>query len=224
MEYLQHKATFLPQPRIRLAGVLCGPALTLGQLRLLEATNSPFLLGGQPAAADCAIALYLISTPWRRARRALSRSSRRMRCWLTYYTWHLRDPARHYHLLTELDAYIKHALWQPEAYTPAPSSSNAGVHASIHPLATGLALRLALRAQELGLLALSTSLSIPSRHAVRHAVVWDLTCAEILAAGVASAEMNGSEFLTRPELEQFGQPPQEPREPEEPRPDNKNDH
>ena len=43
-------------------------------------------------------------------------------------------------------------------------------------------------------------------------------------AGVASAEMHGSEFLTRPELEQFGQPPQDSREPEEPRPDSKNDH
>ncbi|MCK9468139.1 MAG: hypothetical protein M0Q49_01870 [Porticoccaceae bacterium] len=194
MEYLQHKAAWFPARHCRILHLRLSLAPTLGQLRLLEATNSPFMMGGKVAAADCAVALHILARPWRQMRRALGRESRWLRWRLVWLAWHLRQPARLASTATALTNLVEQALWLPEAFSrQEPGGSTAGSFS----LASGLALRLALRANELNLAALT-----PGR---RPRSVWDLSIAEVLAATVAVAELQGSEYLTRAEFEEFNE-------------------
>lgn len=191
MEYLQHKAVWFPAWHCRILHLRLSLAPTLGQLRLLEAVNSPFIMGGDVAAADCAVALCILARPWRQMRRALGRESRWLRWRLIWLAWRLRRPARLASATRALAELINEALWMPEVFT------RAGTNTERQPPASGLALRLALRANELNLVALA-----PER---RPRSVWDLGIAAILACCTADAEQHGSEYLTRKEQEQFNE-------------------
>ncbi len=195
MEHLQHKAAWFPAARRRIGGRSLG-APTLGQLRLLEAVESPFVSGGQADALDCAIALRLLATPWRRSRKALAGASQwRWQLGL----WSLRRTARRLRRRGQADttalalaALVEEVLWSPEAYSGAGNAAAAARFA-----ACGLALRLAHRAAELRLVELSPE---PRRS------VWDLPVAEVMTGSTVGAEREGREFVTREELAQFSAP------------------
>ncbi len=173
MEYLQHKAVWFPGAT-RVAGHRLRP-MTLGQLRLLEAVSSPFIPGGAVGAGDCALALWILSTPWRRARRLARLTARR---------------ARRAGTVAGIEEFIARCLWTPERYEPAGSPAP-----SAWSPATGLAVRLALRAVRTGTAALC--------HLRRGAwdCVWDIPVDAIMAYGTAAAEMEGAEYQDRAEAE-----------------------
>ena len=75
MEFLCHTAAWFPA-RVRIAGVRLAPP-TLGHWRLLECAGSPFALGGPATPAATALALAVLSRPWRKARRMLASEWRR---------------------------------------------------------------------------------------------------------------------------------------------------
>ena len=183
MEYLEHKAIWFPSAT-RVAGVRIWPP-TLGQIRLLESVGSPFLVGGQADADDCLIARHLLATPWRLARRRVARPLQ-LACRLRLESW-LKplDAAAG----REIEAFIGRALWLPERYERDGAGGSAG------EAATGVAVRLGLRAARLGLGAVG--------HGRRGAwdCVWDIPVDAILAYGTAAAEIEGNEYQTREETE-----------------------
>ena len=184
MEYVEHKAVWWPCA-VCIAGLRIRP-MTLGQLRLLDAVNSPFIAGGVADADDCAIALYLLSTPWRKARKSLGAPA--LLAWrLRLIAWRrvgdVSTTAR------ELEAFVSRVLWVPERY------ETAGAAASSFAPASGLAVRMAVRAARIGIGALG--------HGRRGAwgCVWDIPVDAVLAYGSAAAETEGQEYQTRSETE-----------------------
>lgn len=184
MEYIEHKAVWFPCA-VRIAGLRLRPP-TLGQLRLLEAVNSPFIAGGRADSDDCAIALWILATPWRRARRRLERPGW-MAARIAWMQWRrVRDAGG---CARAIEGFVGRALWVPERY------EREGAGAPAFAPASGLAARLALRAARLGLAALA--------HGRRGAwdCVWDIPVDAVLAYGTAAAETEGSEYQTRGEEE-----------------------
>ena len=185
MEYVAHKAVWFPD-RLRLAGRTLHPP-TLGQMRLLEAINSPLRFGGTAEALDVALALYVLSTPWRRARRALLRLPMLA---FTLRWWMFRPGLRKPATATTLAAWIARAMWTPEQY-----ESNDDRRANSYDPATGWSVRMALRASRLPL----------SR--VCHEApgswdcIWDVPVCAIMAYIVADEETHNVEFQTRAETD-----------------------
>ena len=70
MEHLRHTAAWFPA-RAEIAGRRIAPP-TLGQWRLLECCASPFAWGGVASREETALALAILSRPWRKARRMLA--------------------------------------------------------------------------------------------------------------------------------------------------------
>lgn len=209
MEYIAHKSVWFPSV-VRVAGYRLRPP-TLGQIRLLEATSSPFIIGGPVDLADVAIALHILSTPWRRARRQIAalwpialivRLISRRRA--------LRDPA----VADAIHALLDAALWSPDPYL----EDGAGARL---PCATGLAARLACRAVRLRPDALCHLSSPPFQLSTFSfqlfsssspwACVWDIPVAAIMAYSVADAEVDNHEFITRQETKQFSRQPHTPK-------------
>lgn len=186
MEYVEHKAVWFPAVA-RVAGVRLRVP-TLGQVRLLEAVNSPFLVGGKADRYDCAIALYLLRTPWRRARRRLTGG--RLLMWKLRWLSDQALPGA----AGELSAFVARALWAPELYV------RDGQAAGAFGPASGMAARMALRAVRLGLTALCHERS------GAWACAWDVPADAVLAYGVAAGEIEGKEYQTRQETEAL-QPP-----------------
>lgn len=205
MEYIQHKSIWFPGS-VRVAGRRLRP-MTLGQLRLLEAVSSPFILGGPVDAHDLAIALWCLSRSWRRPHRALrrlaaavARRTRPSRSALLALRWQLSARRLRPHctaIATALQDYIADNLWTPERFEEAGSGS------SFAP-ASGLTTRLALRAASLDILSL--------RHTPRWRTIWDIPIQAICTYSVADQEASGAEYLTRAELEAIQSTPtsQEP--------------
>ncbi len=186
MEYVAHKSVWFPSA-IRLGGYRL-QAPRLGQIRLLEAVNSPYLLGGPIEPEDTALALHILATPWRRCRRqiaALWPIALAVRWKLRRQA--LRDPA----LPAAINALVDAALWSPDPYVQPGAASRL-------PCASGMAARLACRAVRLQLDRLA--------HDKAWRCVWDIPVAAIMAYGVADAELDHHEFQTRAETEQFAQP------------------
>jgi len=191
MEYIEHKAVWFPSA-VRIAGLRLRP-MTLGQLRLLEACNSPFVTGGQADADDCAIALWMLSTPWRRARRVMARPGL-LACRLRLLAWRCGLDRRR-GVAVEVASFVARCLWMPDIYekaAPAPDSSSFG-------LATGLAVWLALRARRIGAGALC--------HLRRGAwdCVWDIPVDAVMACCVVAGEMEGQEYQSRREVESLAE-------------------
>ena len=187
MEYVQHKSVFLPND-VRIAGVRIG-RVTLGHLRLLELAESPFLAGGEATTEDCAVALSLLSRPWRRGLWLL-RSVRRLAlrvAWMARFGGCGRDTAATAGALREL---VDRVLWHPERFEEegreAPSPFD---------LATGVSVRLAMRAAGLPLERLC--------HAKKGAwdCVWDAPVDAVMMYAVAQEEARGAQFANPAEAE-----------------------
>jgi hypothetical protein len=190
MEYIAHKAVWFPD-RITLAGYRLAPP-TLGQIRLLEAVNSPYMAGGEVEPLDSAIALYILATPWRRARRRLAKMPRMV--WLAHWML-LRRAVRDPGLPNQISAVINHALWAPERYIP-----DAEKQASAFEPSTGWAVLVAIRACRLPLSALCHE-GRADRRDSGWSCVWDVPVQALMAYGVAEEETKGREFQTREETE-----------------------
>lgn len=188
MEYVEHKAVWFPCA-VRIAGLRIRPP-TLGQLRLLEAVNSPFIAGGRADADDCAIALWILATPWRRSRRRLERPGW-MAARIAWMQWRwVRDAGG---CARAIEGFVGRALWVPERY------ERDGAGAPAFAPASGLAARLALRAARLGIAALA--------HGRRGDWIcaWDVPVDAVLAYGCVAAEMDGQEFQDRAEADSLAE-------------------
>lgn len=184
MEYVEHKAVWFPTPS-RVAGLRLMPP-TLGQIRLLEAVSSPFLVGGQVMPLDSAIALHILRTPWRFCRWQLCHTG--LFAALAHLLL-LRRAVRAESATAEISACIEAALWEPEHYIQDGSTAPA-----FRP-ATGYAVRLALRTARLPLSSLC--------HSGSWRCVWDVPVFAAIAYCIAQAEASGSEYQDREERDQI---------------------
>ena len=184
MEYVEHKAVWFPTPS-RVAGLRLMPP-TIGQIRLLEAVSSPFLVGGEVMPLDSAIALRILRTPWRLCRWQLIHTG--LFATLAQLLL-LRRAVRAESATAEISAYIEAALWEPEHYIQDGSTAPA-----FRP-ATGYAVRLALRTARLPLAALC--------HTRSWRCVWDVPVPAAIAYCIAQAEASGSEYQDREERDQI---------------------
>lgn len=175
MEYVEHKAVWFPCA-VRIAGLRLRP-MTLGQLRLLEACDSPFVAGGDLATGDIPLALLVLRLPWRIGRRILVR--RRLATTLCAL---LAMRAARPGTVEALGAFIRDTLWTPDEFTAA------GQTTAPFPPATGMAIRLALHARQIGALALDP---------FTRRSIWDLPVKSLLSTGIAAAEREGREFDAR---------------------------
>lgn len=175
MEYLEHKAVWFPCA-VRIAGLRIRP-MTLGQLRLLEACNSPFVAGGDLCPGDIPLALLVLRLPWRLGRRILGRQRI-----ATTLCAMLAPRAARPGVVEDLGAFVRDSLWMPGEFI------GPGQAAPAFQPATGLAIRLALRARQIGAIELHP---FPLRS------VWDLPLKSLHATGTAAAERDGREFDPR---------------------------
>ena len=106
MEYVEHKAVWFPSP-VKVAGLQLMPP-TIGQIRLLDAVSSPFLVGGEAVPLDVAIALHILRTPWRRCRWQLTRPS--LFAFLAQLLL-LRRAVRAESSVSEIADFVVAALW-----------------------------------------------------------------------------------------------------------------
>jgi hypothetical protein len=194
MEYVAHKAVWFPD-RLRLAGRTLRPP-TLGQIRLLEAINSPLRFGGRVETLDVALALYVLSTPWRRARRALLRMP--VLAW-TLSWWKYLPGLRKPSTASTLSAWIARSMWTPEQY-----EADADRRASTYDPATGWSVRMALRASRLPLS------RICHKSPGSWDCIWDVPVCAIMAYIVADEETHNVEFQTRAETEAVNNQKKEP--------------
>jgi len=176
MEHLAHKAIWFPA-RIRIAGLRLAP-LTLGTLRLLEATASPYILGGDATGADSGLALLVMALPWRLARRILARP-RLASALGMLFALRVSPPDA-----IALGQWVAAELWTPDRFT-APGASPAAF-----PAVTGLATTLAQRCLRAG----------PAVTPFDRRSPWDYTVREATLLSIAQAEATGAEFTTREEL------------------------
>jgi len=184
MEYVEHKAVWFPSP-IQVAGIRLMPP-TIGQIRLLEAVSSPFLVGGEAVPLDVAIALHILRTPWRRCRLQLTHT------WLFSTLSQLlllRRSVRAESAAAEISAFIVDSLWEPEQYI-----KDGGAAPAFAP-ATGYAVRLALRTARLPLASLA--------HVGAWRCVWDVPVPAAIAYCIAQAESTGTEYQDRAERDQI---------------------
>ena len=184
MEYVEHKAVWFPTPS-RVAGIRLMPP-TLGQIRLLEAVSSPFLVGGEAVPLDSAIALHILRTPWRLCRWQLTHTG--LFSTLAQLLL-LRRAVRAESAAAAISAFIEAALWEPEHYIQDGSTAPA-----FRP-ATGYAVRLALRTARIPLLTLC--------HSGSWRCVWDVPVTAAIAYCIAQAEASGSEYQDRAERDQI---------------------
>jgi len=184
MEHTRHKAVFLPG-EVRVAGVRVR-RVTLGHIRLLELADSPFLLGGDAAPDDCAIALVLLSRPWREGLRLL-RSARRM-AWRVTWMTALRRRVGDAGTFAALRALVDRVLWTPERF----AGDGMPGHRPF-ALASGLSVRLAMRAARLPMAGLC--------HAGKGAwdCVWDVPADAVMLYAMADEESHGAQFMNAEE-------------------------
>ena len=184
MEYVEHKAVWFPSP-VKVAGLQLMPP-TIGQIRLLDAVSSPFLVGGEAVPLDVAIALHILRTPWRRCRWQLTHPS--LFAFLAQLIL-LRRAVRAESSVSEIADFVVAALWEPEQYI------KDGAAAPAFAPATGYAVRLALRTARLPLASLC--------HAGAWRCVWDVPVPAAIAYCVAQAEATGTEYQDRAERDQI---------------------
>ncbi len=178
MEYIAHKTVWWPG-KMRIAGRTLRP-MKLGQLRILEAVNSSYISGRPVDDADITLALYILTTPWRRAMHGVH-NVRRMAWRLLWLR--LRYGRSLSMIDSQLKAYMNDEFWTPEKFEK-------GEGPTSFECATGISTRMAIRAAALPLQALC--------HLDANAwqCVWDIPLRAILCYGVAYAEIKGDEFLT----------------------------
>jgi hypothetical protein len=182
MEYIAHKTVWWPG-KMRIAGRTLRP-MTLGQLRILEAVNSAYISGRPVDDADITLALYILTTPWRRARHGVHNAYRM--AWRM--AWLRLRHGRHLPVIAgQLREYVDVELWTPDRFEKAGT-------ATFYNCATGIAVRMAMRAAALPLQALCHI------SATAWQCVWDVPVRAILCYGVAHAEIKGAEFMTVEEL------------------------
>lgn len=177
MEWPSHAAAWYPS-RVEIAGRRLAPP-ALGHWRLLECARSPFAVGGRAAPEDTALALAVLSRPWRRARRMLRGGWR-----LALATAFLRASAADARALGDWLAEV----WRtPERFVKdgAPRRSPRSFCAPESEL-------VAAEAVAGGWLALLPD-PVPT--------VWDAPLPMLLLAGVAAREVAGAEFETAEEAE-----------------------
>jgi len=192
MEYVEHKAVWFPSP-VRVAGIRLMPP-TLGQIRLLEAVSSPFLVGGEAVPLDSAIALHILRTPWRLCRWQLTHPS--LFAALAQFLL-LRRAVRSESAAASISAFIVAALWEPEQYI------QDGAAAPAFNPATGYAVRLALRAARLPLASLCHTHTPTHPHTSSWRCVWDVPVPAAIAYCIAQAEASGTEYQDRAERDQI---------------------
>jgi hypothetical protein len=204
MEYVEHKAVWFPTPS-RVAGLRLMPP-TIGQIRLLEAVSSPFLVGGEAVPLDVAIALHILRTPWRFCRWQLCHTG--LFAALAHLLL-LRRAVRAESAAAAISAFIDASLWEPERYIQDGSTAPA-----FRP-ATGYAVRLALRTARLPLASLchtgsgsvfsflisAFSFQLSAFSSWRCA--WDVPVPAAIAYCIAQAESTGSEYQDREERDQI---------------------
>jgi hypothetical protein len=179
MEHLRHTAAWFPS-RVEIAGRRLMPP-TLGQWRLLECCDSPFASGGSATRVETALALAILSRPWRAGMRLLRSEWRKA---LALAPWRLPPPSAS----RELDAWLWECWWSPDRYvedgaTPSPEA--------FAPCASR-AVRIAARAARENWLAV---VPVPCES------VWDAPIPHLLLALVAFSENDGTEFEAPGEAE-----------------------
>ena len=178
MEYLQHKTVFLPSD-VRIAGFRIG-RVTLGHIRLLELVESPFLLGGEWGAEDVAIALILLSRPWRMGLKRL-RSPK----WFSLrvsVAMRLHDCGAD--TAEAVFALLNRAQWAPERFVE--DGKDVG---RAFECATGISVRIATRAARVPFSRLF--------HTEKGAwdCVWDVPIDAVMLYCVAQEEAAGAQFM-----------------------------
>jgi len=182
VEYLEHTASWFPTP-VRIGGVgLC--VLTLGHYRLLEAASSPLTEGGDIDAEDVALALWILSRPWRSARKAMI-NPRRMAARLALFGA-LHRRAISAENVRKLVEYVKLASFMPDRYSCKKTEAPQRVLENV----TAFGMRLALRVCE-----------FPWRDLCHEnpgawSCVWDVPLSAAMAIATAQDERNGQEFQT----------------------------
>lgn len=172
MEWPFHTSAWYPS-RVKIAGRRLAPP-TLGHWRLLECARSPFAVGGRAAPEDTALAVAVLSRPWRKARRMLRGGWR-----LALATAFLRptaDDAR------DLRDWLSEVWRMAERFVPdgAPRRAARGRCAPESEIVAAEA----VAGGWLGLL------PDPPR------TVWDAPLPMLLLAGTAAREAAGAEFET----------------------------
>lgn len=179
MEHLRHTAAWFPS-RVEIAGRRLMPP-TLGQWRLLECCDSPFAAGGSASREETALALAILSRPWRAGMRMLRSEWRKA---LALAPWRLPPPSAS----RELAAWLLECWWAPERYVEDGAAPSPEAFA---PCAPG-AVRLAARAVRENWLAF---VPVPCE------TVWDAPIPHLMLAVVAFSENDGGEFEAPGEAE-----------------------
>lgn len=177
MEYIRHTAAWFPS-RVEIAGRRLMPP-TLGQWRLLECCASPFAWGGVASREETALALAILSRPWRAGMRLLQSEWRKA---LALAPWRLPPPSASRELATWLDE----AWWQPERYV-----KDGEGRTSFAPC-TPCSVRLAAAAVRDGWLWLCPG---------KPESVWDMPIPLMLFSKIAFEEDDGAEFEAPGEAE-----------------------
>ncbi len=173
MEHYYHKAAWFP-PILKIGGVRVAPP-TLGQWRILELMESPFVRGGKAAAKDVRSALLVFKTPWRRCRRAIMRHPK-LFAWYAFVRFWRVTPIH----CVEISAWLNEVWKHPEQYI----SDDAKPSQRFSPCSSStVILALSLTRMRLPLITIDTVAS-----------VWDLSVPEALLLIVADAERRGAEF------------------------------
>lgn len=170
MEHIRHTAAWFPS-RVEIAGRRLMPP-TLGHWRLLECVGSPFACGGRAADADTALALAILSRPWRRAWRMLRSPLRR-----ALAVARRADAAD----ALALSAWLDEAWWQPERYV------KDGERRTSFAPCTPCSVRLAAAAVRDGWLWLCPE---------KPESVWDMPIPLMLFSKIAFEEDDGAEYET----------------------------
>lgn len=170
MEHLPHTIAWFPA-RAKVAGRRLAPP-TLGHWRLLESCASPFAYGGVATRADTALALAILSRPWRRARRMLASPWRRALALAV-----LPRPGAWLDLQAWLDAaWASPERYRDDAARPKSEAAAPGTPVSVRLAAAAVRDRLAEACVE------------------KVSSVWDIRITELLMLRAAFDENAGAEY------------------------------
>ena len=154
---------------------------TLGQWRLLECCDSPFASGGSATREETALALAVLSRPWRAGMRLLRSEWRKA---LALAPWRLPPPSAS----RELAAWLDECWWSPERYVEDGSAPSPEAFEPCAPRAVRIAAR-AVRENWLAIV------PVPCES------VWDAPVPHLMLALVAFSENDGAEFEAPGEAE-----------------------
>ena len=190
MEFVQHKTVFLPCD-VRIAGYTI-KRVTLGHIRLLELVESPFVTGGAITAEDCAIALIILSSPWRKGLRRLRSPGRFALRVKIAMMLHDCGSAR---TLDAVHAIVFRVHWAPERFVDGKQGS-----ASPYAPSSPFSVRMAVRAAKIPLDRLC--------HVKAGAwdCVWDVPVDAVMMYSVAQGESAGEKFMNPEEAEMAEEP------------------